>query len=132
MVMLWRLKLKLKQEILKLKQTDIYSLLLFVLFKLRDIPEYSTLSELSFVLDKNNLLQLCEYFGGLTVKIPTISELESVVYSLTLYQYINIEGKTMDEAIRLIGKPVGFNINDIKSDYFKIVGLMEEYSFSND
>lgn len=124
--------MKLKQEILKLKQKDIYTLLLFVLFKLRDIPEYSTLSELAYILDKKNLLQLCEYFGGLTIKIPTITELESIVYSLTLYQYINIEGKTMDEAIKLIGKPANVDIAIIKSDYFKIAAIMEEYSFDND
>lgn len=124
--------MKLKQEILKLKQKDIYTLLLFVLFKLRDIPEYSTLSELAYILDKKNLLQLCEYFGGLTIKIPTITELESIVYSLTLYQYINIEGKTMDEAIKLIGKPANVDVSNIKSDYFKIAAIMEEYSFDND
>ena len=124
--------MKLKQEILKLKQKDIYTLLLFVLFKLRDIPEYSTLSELAYILDRKNLLQLCEYFGGLTIKIPTITELESIVYSLTLYQYINIEGKTMDEAIKLIGKPANVDVSNIKSDYFKIAAIMEEYSFDND
>ena len=104
----------------------------FVLFKLRDIPEYSTLSELAYILDRKNLLQLCEYFGGLTIKIPTITELESIVYSLTLYQYINIEGKTMDEAIKLIGKPANVDVSNIKSDYFKIAAIMEEYSFDND
>ena len=37
---------KLKEEMATLKNQDTYSLMLFVLFKLRDIPEYSTLSEL--------------------------------------------------------------------------------------
>lgn len=105
---------------------------MFVLFKLRDIPEYSTLSELSFVLDKNSLLKLCEYFGGTTIKIPKIEDLESVVYSLTLYQYINIENKSMEEALKLIGTPQNVNMSKVKSDYFKIAGLMEEYTFSND
>ena len=39
--------LRLKEEISKLKDVDIYSVLLFVLYKLREVPEYSTLSELS-------------------------------------------------------------------------------------
>ena len=124
--------MKVKLEILKLKQTDIYSLLLFVLFKLRDLPEYSTLSELSYVLDKDNLLKLCEYFGGLTIKIPTINELQSIVYSLTIYQYVNVEGKTFKEALDLIGRPKDLELSQIKSDYFKIIGLMEEYSFKNE
>ena len=117
---------------MNLKQTDIYSLLLFVLFKLRDVPEYSTLSELAYVLNKDNLLKLCEYFGGLTIKIPTIDELESMVYSLTLYQYINIENKSMQEALKLIGKPANVDINIVKNDYLKIVEIMQEFSFGNE
>lgn len=124
--------MKIKQEVLNLKQTDIYSLLLFVLFKLRDVPEYSTLSELAYVLNKDNLLKLCEYFGGLTIKIPTIDELESMVYSLTLYQYINIENKSMQEALKLIGKPANVDINTVKNDYLKIVEIMQEFSFGNE
>lgn len=124
--------MKIKQEVLNLKQTDIYSLLLFVLFKLRDVPEYSTLSELAYVLNKDNLLKLCEYFGGLTIKIPTIDELESMVYSLTLYQYINIENKSMQEALKLIGKPANVDINIVKNDYLKIVEIMQEFSFGNE
>lgn len=123
--------MKIKQEVLRLKQTDFYSLILFVLFKLKDIPEYSTLSELAYVLDKDNLLKLCEFFGGTVIKIPTINELESVVYSLTLYQYINIEGKTMKEALDLIGKPSDVSLSTIKSDYLKISGMMEEFSFGS-
>ena len=77
--------------------------MLFALFKLRDIPEYSSLSELAYILDKNNLLKFCEYFGGLTLKVPTINELESILYSLVLYQYVDIEKIEYDEAIKLIG-----------------------------
>lgn len=121
--------MKIKQEILKLKQTDLYSLILFVLFKLKDIPEYSALSELAFVLDKDNFLNLCEYFGGLTIKIPTINELQSIVYSLTLYQKVDIEGMGFEEALKVIGRPDGVNLSKIKSDYYEIVKLMEDYSF---
>ena len=62
----------------KLKYIDVYSLMLFAMFKLRDIPEYASLSEMVYILDKDSLLKLCEYFGGLTIKIPTIEELESI------------------------------------------------------
>lgn len=73
------------QEILSVKELDIYSLILFALFKLRDIPDYLVLSELVYILDKDSLLKLCEYFGGTTIHIPTIDELESLLYSLLLY-----------------------------------------------
>ena len=124
--------MKVKQEILKLKQSDIYSLMLFVLFKLKNIPEYSTLSELSFVLDKDNFLNLCEYFGGLTIKIPTINELQSIVYSLMLYQYVEIENKSLSDSLKLIGDVPDIDMNKVKEDYFKICDLSGEYQFRNE
>ena len=62
----------LRKELDNLKMTDTFSLILFVLYKIRDVKEYSTLSELAYILDKDALLNLCEYFGGMSIKIPTI------------------------------------------------------------
>ena len=86
-----------------LKQTDYYSLILFALYKFNEIPEYSSLSELAYTLDKDNLLNLCEMFGGQTIKIPTVHELESLIYSLLLYQYANIDGMDYRVALETIG-----------------------------
>lgn len=47
-----------------LKDKDIYSLILFILYKFKDIDEYRAISELSFILDKKSLFNLCQYFGG--------------------------------------------------------------------
>ena len=44
--------MKIKTELEKLKSVDIYSLLMFVLFKVKDVKEYSTMSELCYLLDK--------------------------------------------------------------------------------
>lgn len=106
--------------------------MLFVLFKLKNIPEYSTLSELSFVLDKDNFLNLCEYFGGLTIKIPTINELQSIVYSLMLYQYVEIENKSLPDSLKLIGDVPDIDMNKVKEDYFRICDLLSEYQFRNE
>ena len=43
-----------KENIDNLKQQDIYSFLLFVLYRLTGVNEYSSLSELAYVLDKKN------------------------------------------------------------------------------
>lgn len=115
-----------KEELNKLNKMDIYSLILFSLFKLRKIPEYSALSELVYILDKDSLLKLCEYFGGTTIKIPTIKELENLVYILVLYQYVNIEKMKYEDAVKIIG----FNSSDlkrVKSDYKKLCDIIEEY-----
>lgn len=118
-----------KSELNKLKTTDLFSLLLFVLYKIRNIEEYSTISELAYVLDKDNLLNLCEYFGGITIRIPTIDELESIVNSLLVYQYVDIDGYEYKDAI----KKIGFDSNQlrqVKKDYNKIVEVLKDYSFT--
>lgn len=117
-----------KEELNQLKETDVYSMLLFILYKIQDVEEYSVLSELVYVLDKQNLLNLCEYFGGLTIKIPTIDDLETILHSLLLYQYIEIDGLSYDEAIEKFGFD-SFELRSIKKNYKKISKLLENYSF---
>lgn len=117
-----------RNNIENLKQADFYSLLLFVLFKMTENPQYSSLSQLSYVLDKENLLNLCEYFGGQTIKIPTTHELENLIYGLLLYQHVKIEHVDYDRAVELIG----FNsceLRQIKTIYQNICKVMSEYSF---
>lgn len=118
-----------QKELLSIKELDIYSLILFALFKLRSVPDYMVLSELVYVLDKDNLLKLCEYFGGSTIKIPTIKELESVVYSLLLYQYVDIENMNYNDAIQLLGQD-STNLRQIKSDYLKLKDVLNSFSFN--
>lgn len=117
----------LKQDLNNLKMTDTFSLILFVLYKLRDIEEYSVISELAYVLDKDSLLNLCEYFGGLNIRVPTIDELESIVNSLLMYQYINIDGISYKEAVKRIGFE-SHQLRKVKKDYTKICAILEEYS----
>lgn len=91
-----------KDELNKLNELDIWSLMLFVLYNFQKIPEYSTLSELVYILDKNHLLKLCEYFGGQTIKVPTIDQLEETILGMLLYQYIDVENIPEKEAIELL------------------------------
>lgn len=120
--------MRIKAELLKLKQTDIYSLLLFALYKIQEIPEYSTLSELAFILDKDNILKLCEYFGGTTIKVPTIEELESLIYALVLYQYVKIDNIPYEKATEMIGHKSN-ELRKVKSDYTKLCEILEKYDF---
>ena len=109
---------------------DIYSLILFALFKIREVPEYSSLSELAFVLDKENLLKLFEYFGGLTIRIPTVEEMESLVYSLLTYQLVDIEGKDIEDALKMFTHKVQ-NIKQIESDYYELREVLNKYEFKS-
>ena len=123
--------MSIKSELEKLRTVDIYSLLLFVLFKIKDVKEYSTLSELMYVLDKDNFLNLCEYFGGLTITIPTITELEQLVNALLLYQYVDLEKMSYKEAVKQIGFK-SYELRQIKSNYRKIKEVLSDYSFTKD
>lgn len=115
-------------QIKNLKDTDCYSLILFCLYKLLNIPEYSSLSELVYVLDKQNLLNLCEYFGGQTITIPTIDELETLTYALLLYQYVNVEKKDYAESLELIGQD-SKDLRRVKKCYSKLCEVLENYEF---
>lgn len=121
--------MSIKSELERLKDMDIISLLLFALFKLKESDEYSSLSELSYVLDKKNLLRLCEFFGGCTITIPTIDELETMLGGLLLYQYIDIDKMPVEEAMTLADNK--HQAKEIKAAYRAIKDVLTDYSISD-
>ena len=121
--------MSIKSELNSLKESDIWSLLLFSMYKLRDIPECSTLSELAFVLDKPNLLKLCEYFGGLTISIPTIEDLEIMLCALVMYSSIDINHES--ENVALAKLPSNANVRKIKTYYRNLQTILSNYSFQS-
>lgn len=121
--------MSIKSELERLKDMDIISLLLFALFKLKESDEYSSLSELSYVLDKKNLLRLCEFFGGCTITIPTIDELETMLGGLLLYQYIDIDKMPVEEAMTLADNK--HQAKEIKAAYRVIKDVLTDYSISD-
>ena len=121
--------MSIKEELNRLKDIDIWSLLLFVLTQVKDVPEYSALSELCYILDKKQLFKLCEYFGGTTLTIPTIEELETLVYALLFYQYTDIEHLTYEDASQLISARCT-NFTDVKKCYNRLRSVVSEYSFT--
>ena len=122
--------MRIREELAKLTDTDIYSMILFALYKVKDIPEYATLSELFYILDRKSLLKLCEYFGGMTLKIPTVEELETLVYALVLYQWVNIEGKPYEEAIEAVGVKSS-DLRGVKSAYLNMCDILNKYEFKH-
>lgn len=122
--------MSIKKSLDQLKNTDVYSLLMFALYKFQGIAEYSALSELVYILDKDNLMRLIRYFGGVTLTIPTAQELEQLTYSLLLYQYVNIEKLPYEEAIKKLGhSPIDLRI--VKSNYLRLCDLLKNYEFKS-
>lgn len=122
--------MKISTELEALHDNDIYSLLLFALYKATDTPEYASLSQLAYILDKNNLLKFLEFFGGLTIKVPKIEELETLVYALLLFQWVDIDHIPYEEALaKLRGKAV--SIDAIESSYVVIRTCVKDYNFNS-
>lgn len=122
--------MSIKHELSKLKETDLWSLLLFALFKLKDCPEYSGISELAYILDKKNLFKLCEYFGGTTITIPTVEELETLVYALLLYQYVDIEHMPLNDAQTAIAQQ-GVDLRPVRNAYQSLSKILREYEITS-
>ena len=121
------MKKETKEKLQSMQMTDVYSLLLFALFKIKDVPEYSTLSEMAYILDGESLFKFMEYFGGKTIKVPTLSEFKVVVESLLLYQYVNIEGIAFNQALKLLDTSEA-SLKDIKVCYSKMVDVLNGYN----
>lgn len=120
--------MSIKTELQNLKNADVYSLLLFTLYQCRNTNEYSALSELAFILDEKNLLNLLEYFGGLTITLPKIEDLELLLCGLSIYKAVHIEGVDIEDKLSQY-KQHKFKIEDIHKTYTQIVDVMSNYSF---
>ena len=120
---------KITSALQNLNKNDVYSLMLFTLFKIKDDPKYSTLSELCYLLDGDNLARFLKYFGGLTIKIPTLRDMRLLTQSLLLYQYVNMEGDAnFQKALEAVCGDE-FTSDEVKETYSKLIEVITDYSF---
>lgn len=110
----------------KMSKKDTYSLLMFVLFRLSSVEEYSILSQLMYLLDYNNFIKLIKYFAGQTIKVPTIAQLRELIHALVLYKDVNIDGLNFSKSVSNIPEEFRSNVLDI---YDSVVSVMEDYQF---
>lgn len=90
------------KKINSLKTKDVYSILMFLLFRAEEIPEYAVLSRLAYVMNKEVLLTLCELFGGMTIKIPTMDELEKLLTAMTIYSRVDLDKEDKEQVFEEI------------------------------
>lgn len=121
------MKTSIKANLNSLQLSDVYSLMLFVLYKLQDMPEYAVLSELCYLLDGANMTRLLTYFAGKTIQIPTAEEFSKVASAMLLYQYINLDGMSLVEAQAKLGKQNAKQKDETVDLYLKLLPVMKQY-----
>ena len=114
------------KDISLLKETDIYNLLLYAIFKMSGDPGYSTISELIYVLDKDSLLKFCKIFGGVTLKVPTLDELKMFTTSLLVFQKMQESGVSFNEACNVLNIDTTLR-KDVAKRLYVIEGLVDDY-----
>ena len=119
----------LKDELNKLTTNDTYSLILFIVYELRQIPEYSVLSDLIYVLDKDTLVDFINYFGGMTITIPTNEQLQLITKTLLVYQYVNLENHSILEALQKVAENDDELKQKILNIYNQVCEVIEKYHF---
>lgn len=122
------MKTNIKKNLNNLQMSDIYSLMFFLLYKIQDLPEYATLSEICYLLDGSNLTRLLAYFAGRTIKIPTEKEISVLTNALLLYQYINVEGNSFADAQSKLTNVTPKQQEEITNLYLKIIPIINQYN----
>jgi hypothetical protein len=102
--------------------------MLFIIYKIQDIPDYAVLSELCYLLDGANLTRLLTYFAGKTIKVPTAEEFDTMSKALLLYQYINLDGNSLSEAQSKLEGVTPKQKDKITELYLKIIPVMKQYN----
>lgn len=126
------MKTSVKAHLNNLHLSDIYSLMLFIIYKIQDIPEYASLSELCYLLDGANLTRLFTYFEGRTLKVPSAEEFATMANALLLYQYINIDGMTLVDAQGKLEDVTPKQLDKATDLYLKIIPIMRQYNIDKE
>lgn len=122
------MKNNIKASLDSLHLSDVYSLMFFILYKIQDIPEYATLSEISYLLDGSNMTRLLTYFAGKTIRIPTEEEFAILCNALLLYQHVNIDGQSFVDAQNKITNVTAKQREKITDLYLKIIPIIGKYN----
>lgn len=112
----------------ELNKQDIYSLILFVLYRLKNVSEYSILSELVYILDNDSFSRFMSYFEGQTIKIPKIQDLKDIVNALLFYEKKINSSLTDEEILNDLNIPK-CESEKINSTLNLISEIVKEYDF---
>ena len=121
-------KTSMKESLDNLHLSDVYSLMLFALYKVQEIPDYAVLSQLCYLLDGSNLNRLLTYFEGQTITFPTKEEMSIMTNALLLYQYVQIDGLTYPEGDAKLEGLKASERKKVLDLYLKLLPVMANYN----
>lgn len=82
---------------------DLYYVALLTLYKLKDNSKYSTLAEMSFLLEPQSFINMIWHYEGQTIQIPSRDELKSSLRMISLYYYYDVKELSWHDALNKIG-----------------------------
>lgn len=121
---------KITEALNNLSKEDTYSFLMFTLYKLKDDPRWTGLSELCYLLDGDSLAKLLTYYGGMTITIPTLKDFRLMLKALSLYDLVNLQGHDFDCSMKTI-MDAEFQEEEIKETYKKVLEVVSDYQFGD-
>lgn len=121
-------KTSMKESLDNLHLSDVYSLMLFALYRVQEIPDYAVLSQLCYLLDGSNLNRLLTYFEGQTITFPTKEEMSIMTNALLLYQYVQIDGLTYPEGDAKLEGLKASERKKVLDLYLKLLPVMANYN----
>ena len=87
------------EKILSITESSDFHSLLELMLPLYDQDEFAWLPELFSIIGHKELILLCKYAGGETIKIPTLDELITAVEALNWYYLVYISHKKYKKSI---------------------------------
>jgi len=118
---------KLADRMTKMGYDSSFSLILFLLYKMQNNPQYATLSELPFIVSGDNLLQFLDYYGGKTISVPTKEEFLTVISALSILQRSHFQKVEYEDFAKLCEN--GEKQNEIYKCYCEICEIFSQYDF---
>ena len=118
---------RIRPDLDNMNLADVYSLMLFLLYKIKDIPEYAVLSEMCYLLDSNGIQRILTYFAGKTIKVPTKDDFKILANALLLYQSVNIDRKSFTDSISELDLTAQQK-EEVTDLYVKIIPIVNNYN----
>lgn len=78
---------------------DLYYVSIILLSLLTGSNTYSNIPELALLLDSESFMNLIDYYGGVSLKIPTKEEVSNSLKAVLVYYYADVLGYSMKDAI---------------------------------